>query len=140
MSTLPRTAAARPARSILRGWNAGSPSLATLRGAGRTPRPATLDDVRWTARFRTAREPSEPANEESIRHWWRSTDPERIEDRWIVLEDAEAIGFASYGHPIWAKAPMRAARLLAEFASDARRSSRLRSALELLEPYAREDR
>ena len=111
----------------------------TLRGAGLTFRPATLDDVPWTARFRTAREPAEPANEASIRHWWQSTDPERVVQRWIVEEGGEPVGYASFEHPIWPKAPMRAARLLAEFARDARRAGRIRSALDILEPHARAD-
>jgi RimJ/RimL family protein N-acetyltransferase len=111
----------------------------TLRGAGLTFRPATLDDVPWTARFQTAREPSEPANEESLRHWWGSADPERVVDRWIVEEGGEPVGYTSFEHPIWSKAPMRAARLLAHFAHDARRPGRMRAALDILEPYARAD-
>lgn len=107
----------------------------TLRGAGLTFRPATLDDVGWTARLQTEREPSEPANEEQLRHWWQFNDPERIDDRWIVEEDGAAVGYAYFGHPAWAKAPMRAARLLAWFARDAKRPARLRRALGVLEPY-----
>ena len=107
----------------------------TLRGAGLTFRPATLDDLAWTTRFQTDRDPTEPANEEQMRHWWQSGDPERIDDRWIVEQDDAPIGYAYYGHPIWAKAPMRAARVLAWFARDAKRPERLRRALDILEPY-----
>ena len=106
-----------------------------LRGAGLTFRPATLDDVAWTARLQTDRDPTEPANEEQMRHWWKLNDPERIEDRWIIEEDGAPIGYAGLSHPIWAKAPMRAARVLAWFARDAKRPDRLRRAFDVLEPY-----
>jgi GNAT superfamily N-acetyltransferase len=112
---------------------------ATLRGGKLTLRPATLDDVAWTARLQTAREPSEPANEEQTRHWWRFQDPGHIEDRWIVEDDGAPVGYASVGHPAWEKAPTRAARLVAWFARDAKRPERIRRALDLLEPYAAAD-
>ena len=63
-----------------------------LRGAGLTFRPATLDDLPWTVRFQTAREPSEPVNEEQLRHRWLSADPERFDDRWIIEEHGAPIG------------------------------------------------
>jgi len=107
----------------------------TLRGAGLTFRPATLDDLAWTTRFQTERDPTEPANEEQMRHWWQSGDPERIDERWIVEQDGAPIGYAYYGHPTWAKSPMRAARVLAWFARDAKRPERLGRALDILEPY-----
>jgi hypothetical protein len=107
----------------------------TLRGAGLAFRPATLDDLAWTTRFQTDRDPTEPANEEQMRHWWLSGDPERIDDRWIVEQDGAPVGYAYYGHPIWAKSPMRAARVLAWFARDPKRPDRLRRALDILEPY-----
>ena len=107
-----------------------------LRGAGLTLRPATLDDVAWSAAFQTARDPSEPANEQQMRHWWTFRDPERIEDRWIVEAHGAQIGIAYYGHPIWEKAPMRAARVLAWFARDDLRAERIGRAFDVLEPYA----
>jgi len=110
-----------------------------LRGAGLTFRPATLDDVAWCARLQTAREPSEPANEEQMRHWWQRDDRERVDDRWIVEEDGGSIGYAYFGHPAWAKSPVRGARLLAWFARDAMRPERLGRAFDLLEPYAIKD-
>jgi len=109
---------------------------AALHGAGLSFRPATLDDVRWTAELQTAREPDEPANEQQLRHWWKSHDRERIDDRWIVEEDGAAIGYAYVGHPAWEKAPMRAARILAWFRADPARPARLRRALTILEAYA----
>ena len=109
---------------------------AALRGAGLTFRPATLDDLPWTVRFQTAREPSEPANEEQMRHWWLSADPERFDDRWIIEEDGAPIGYGYFGHPAWSKAPTRGARLLAWFPRDARRPERLGRAFDVLEPYA----
>ncbi|MDP9246427.1 MAG: GNAT family N-acetyltransferase [Chloroflexota bacterium] len=112
---------------------------AALRGGSLTFRPATLDDVTWTARFQTSREPTEPANEEQMRHWWQFNDPERIDDRWIVEEGGAPIGYAYFGHPSWSKAPMRAGRLLAWFAGDEKRPARLRAALDVLEPYAIKD-
>lgn len=108
----------------------------TLRGTGLTFRPATLDDIAWTAGLWTDRDPSEPANVEQMRHRWQSTDPERIDDRWIVEEAGAPIGYAYNGHPVWAKAPMRAARILAWFARDAARPERIGRALDLLEEYA----
>jgi GNAT superfamily N-acetyltransferase len=111
----------------------------TLRGAGLTFRPVTLDDIAWTAAFQTARDPSEPANPEQMRHWWQSTDPERVDDRWIVEEDGAPVGYAYFGHPIWSKAPMRAGRLFAWFTRDARRPERIGRALAVLEPYAISD-
>ena len=108
----------------------------TLHGAGLTFRPATLDDVPWTADLQTARKPDEPANEEQLRHWWQSRDRDRVDDRWIVEEDGTAIGYAYVGHPAWEKAPMRAARLLAWFPRDQEGPARLRRALTVLEPYA----
>jgi GNAT superfamily N-acetyltransferase len=110
-----------------------------LRGAGLTFRPATLADLPWTVRFETSRDPSEPANEEQMRHWWRSTDAERVDDRWIIEEDGEPIGYAYFGHPEWSRAPVRGARLLAHFARDEKRPARLARALDLLEPYALKD-
>lgn len=107
-----------------------------LRGGGLTFRPATLADLPWTVRFQTARDPSEPANEEQLRHWWLSGDPERVDDRWIIEENGEPIGFSYYGHPDWAKAPVRGARLSAWFARTAERPERLGRAFDLLEPYA----
>lgn len=108
----------------------------TLRGAGLTLRPATLDDVAWVAALETARDPSEPANEESIRHWWQRSDTERVDDRWIVEEDGAPVGYAYFGHAAWEKAPARPGRLFAWFASDGKRPERLRRAFDALEPYA----
>ena len=108
----------------------------TLRGGGSTLRPATLDDVPWVASLQTARDPGEAANEELMRHWWRSDDPEHIDDRWIIDEGTGPIGYASFSRPDWSRAPIRAARLLAWFAADAERPERLRRAFDLLEPYA----
>ena len=110
-----------------------------LRGAGLTFRPATLDDVAWCARLQTAREPSEPANEEQLRQRWQLNDPERIDESWIVEEDGAPVGHAYFGHPAWAKSPVRGARLLAWFARDGRRPERLGRAFDLLEPYAIRD-
>jgi RimJ/RimL family protein N-acetyltransferase len=111
----------------------------TLRGAGSTFRPATLDDIAWVAALETARDPSEPANEQSMRHWWQLSDPERVDDRWIVEENGVAVGYAYFGHPLWERAPERAARLFAWFPRDAQRPQRLRAALDALEPYAAAD-
>lgn len=111
----------------------------TLRGGGLTFRPATLADLPWTVRFQTSREPGEPANEEQMRHRWQSTDPERVDDRWIIEEAGEQIGCAYFGHPDWAKLPARGARLLAWFAGDGKRPERLGRAFDLLEPYAIKD-
>ena len=108
----------------------------TLRGAGLAFRPATLADVAWVAALETARDPSEPANEKSIRHWWQSTDPERVDERWIVEEDGVPVGYARFEHAAWEKAPSRPGRLLAWFPRDERRPDRLRGALEVLEPHA----
>ncbi len=110
-----------------------------LRGAGLTFRPATLDDLPWTVRFQTAREPSVPANEEQMRHWWQSNDPERVDDRWIIEDGEGPVGYGYLGHPAWTKSPMRAARLLAWFARDARRPELLGRAFDVLEPYAISD-
>ncbi len=109
---------------------------AALQGTGSTFRPATLDDVPWTVQLVTARDPSEPGNEEQMRHWWQSTDPERTDERWIIEEAGEPVGYCYFGHPEWAKSPMRAARLLAWFPRDARRPERLRSAFDVLEAHA----
>jgi len=110
-----------------------------LRGAGQTFRPATPDDIPWTVRLETMRDPGEPANEEQARHWWGFRDPERFHDRWIVEEDEAPVGYAQLERPSWATAPMRAARLVAWFARDAKRPDRLRRALDVLEPYATAD-
>jgi mycothiol synthase len=98
-----------------------------------------LDDVAWNAAFQTARDPSEPANEEQMRHWWTFRDPERVDDRWIIEADGAPVGIAYYGHPIWEKAPLRAARMFAWFARDALRPERLGRAFDVLEPYATAD-
>jgi GNAT superfamily N-acetyltransferase len=108
----------------------------TLRGAGITLLPATLDDLAWAVRLQTARDPSEPANEAQIGHWWRSPDPEYVDDRWIVEEGGTPIGYAQFGHPAWEIAPMRAARLVAWFPRDAERPGRIARTLDVLEPYA----
>ena len=110
-----------------------------LRGAGLTFRPATLDDLPWSVRFQTARRPSEPANEKQMRHSWQFNDPERVDDRWIIEERGEPVGYGYVGHPVWSKSPMRAARLLAWFPGDARRPERLGRAFDVLEPYAISD-
>lgn len=109
---------------------------AALHGNGLTFRPATLDDVPWAVRFTTARDPSEPGNEAQMRHWWQSADPERVDERWIIGEQGESVGYGYFGHPSWAKAPMRAARLLAWFPRDARRPDRLGRAFDVLERHA----
>src|SRR2546423_2600095 len=111
----------------------------TLHGSGLTFRPATLEDVAWTVALETAREPSEPANPEAIRHWWQSNDPERVDERWIVEEAGAPIGYAYFGHPVWEKAPMRAGRLFARFAQDAARPERIGRAFGVLEPHAVSD-
>ncbi len=98
-----------------------------LRGAGRN------------VKFLTSRDPSEPANEEQMRHWWLSGDAERIDDRWIIEENGEQIGYAYFGHPDWAKSPARGARLVAWFGRDAQRPERVGRAFDLLEPYAIKD-
>jgi len=61
-----------------------------------TFRPPTLDDVAWVAALETARDPSEPANEESIRHWWQLGDPERVRQylRNVVHRQREEAHFA----------------------------------------------
>jgi len=110
-----------------------------LRGAGLTFRPATLDDVAWCTRLQTARDPSDPANEEQLRHSWQFNDPERTDDRWIIEEGGAPIGYASFGHPAWSKSPVRGARLLAWFPRDATGPERLGRAFDLLEPYAIND-
>ena len=107
-----------------------------LRAAGLLFRPATLDDVAWSAAFQTARDPGEPANEAQLRHWWAFQDPDRVEDRWIVEQEGGPIGIAYYSHPVWEKAPMRAARMMAWFAADPLRPERLGRAFDVLEPYA----
>jgi GNAT superfamily N-acetyltransferase len=108
----------------------------TLRGAGITFRPATLDDVTWVTALQTARDPSEPANEQSLRHWWQTSSPDHVDDRWIVEEDGAPVAYAYFGHPSWENAPTRAARHFAWFARDEKRPDRLRRALDVLEPYA----
>lgn len=108
----------------------------SVRAAGWTLRPATLDDLSWTVRLQTARDPSEPANEAQMRHWWQSSDPEHVDDRWIVEENGAPVGYAQLGHPSWEIAPMRAARLVAWFAPGAARPGRIRGVLDALEPYA----
>ncbi|MEP7004299.1 MAG: GNAT family N-acetyltransferase, partial [Chloroflexota bacterium] len=111
----------------------------TLRGGGMTLRPATLADLPWTVRFQTARDPSEPANEDQMRHWWLSADPERVDERWIIEEDGQPVGYGYFGHPDWSKSPMRGARLLAWFAKDAQRKVHIGRAFDLLEPHAISD-
>jgi GNAT superfamily N-acetyltransferase len=112
---------------------------AVLRGGGLTFRPPTLDDIPWVVSFQTSRDPSEPANGEQMRHWWLSSDPERVDERWIIEDDGEPIGYAYFGHPAWEKLPMRAGRLFAWFPRDPSRPERLRRALDVLEPYAAAD-
>ena len=112
---------------------------AALRGGGLAFRPPTLDDIPWVVSFQTARDPSEPANGEQMRHWWLSSDPERVDERWIIEEHREPIGYGYFGHPAWERLPMRAARLFAWFSRDASRPERLRRALDVLEPYAAAD-
>ena len=112
---------------------------AALRGGGLTFRPATLADLSWTVRFQTSRDPSEPANEAQMRHWWLSSDADRVDDRWIIEESGAQIGFASFGHPEWSRSPLRGARLSAWFARDERRPDRLGRAFDLLEPHAVRD-
>src|SRR5689334_12529908 len=97
----------------------------TLRGPELVLRPATLDDVPWVAQLQTERDPAEPANEESIRHWWHASDPGRVQDRWIVETSGAPIGFAYHEHPSWSIAPMRASRVAAWFARDPLRPDRL---------------
>ncbi len=104
-----------------------------------TFRPATLADLPWTVRFQTARDPSEPANEAQMRHWWLSADSERVDDRWIIEEGGEPVGYAHFGHPDWSKSPVRGARLVAWFAKDAKRAERIERAFDVLEPYAIND-
>jgi RimJ/RimL family protein N-acetyltransferase len=108
----------------------------TLRGAGLTFRPATLDDVGWVARLETERDPTEPADVDQARHWWTFQDPEHVDDRWILEDAGTPIGYGYFGHPAWEKAPMRGGRLLAWFPRGAERPERLRRAFEVLEPYA----
>ncbi|HEV2010592.1 MAG TPA: hypothetical protein VGS17_06140 [Candidatus Limnocylindria bacterium] len=110
-----------------------------LRGGGLTFRPATLDDVTWCARLQTAREPSEPANEEQLRHRWQFNDPERIDESWIIEEGGEPIGYAHFGHPAWSKSPVRGGAPARLVARDARRPERLGRAFDPLEPYAIRD-
>jgi GNAT superfamily N-acetyltransferase len=107
-----------------------------LRGRGFTFRPPTLDDLPWVVAFQTEREPDEPANEQQLRHWWQLNDPGRLDDRWIVEQDGAPVGYATFGHPTWERAPTHAARLSAWFPRDAARPERLRRAFEVLEPYA----
>jgi GNAT superfamily N-acetyltransferase len=111
----------------------------TLRGPELVLRPATLDDVPWVAQLQTERDPAEPANEESIRHWWRTADPGRVQDRWIVETGGAPIGFAYHEHPSWSIAPMRASRIAAWFGRDPLRPGRLARAFALMEPFAAAD-
>lgn len=108
----------------------------TLRGAGLTFRPATLDDVPWVAALQTARDPGEPGNEAQLRHWWRLMNPDRFDERWIVEEAGAPVGFASFSHPAWESAPMRASRLMIWLPRGDGRPAHLRRGLEVLEPYA----
>ena len=110
-----------------------------LRGSELVLRPATLDDVPWVARLQTERDPSEPANAEQMRHWWRTADPDRVQDRWLVEEAGAPVGLAYHEHPAWAIAPTRASRIAAHFPRDARRPGRLDRTFELLEPFAAAD-
>ena len=111
----------------------------TLRGPELVLRPAALDDVPWATRLLTERDPAEPANEESIRHSWRMSDPDRVQDRWIVEASGTPIGFSYHEHPAWSIAPMRASRIAAWLPRDARRPERLARAFALLEPFAAAD-
>lgn len=86
----------------------------------RTYRPASLDDCVFAADAATARNPDEPQDAVSWRHWWASGDPEWTIERFVIERDGRPIGFASHHHAPWEKMPNRYGRVTADFLPDHR--------------------
>jgi mycothiol synthase len=80
-----------------------------------TYRPASLDDTSFAADMATALRPDEPEDAASWRHWWNSTDPEWIVERFIIERDGTPIGFTNHNHAPWSKLPKKYGRLGADF-------------------------
>jgi mycothiol synthase len=83
--------------------------------ASLTYRPASLDDTSFAADMATALRPDEPEDAASWRHWWNSTDPEWIVERFIIERDGSPIGFTNHNHAPWSKLPKKYGRLGADF-------------------------
>jgi mycothiol synthase len=83
--------------------------------ASLTYRPASLDDTAFAADMATALRPDEPEDAASWKHWWKSTDPEWIVERFIIERDGQPIGFTNHNHAPWSKLPKKYGRLGADF-------------------------
>jgi mycothiol synthase len=108
----------------------------TLRRGGLAFRPATLDDAAFAADVGTAVRPDEPEDPEAWRHWWSTDDPAWTNERFIVLRDANPIGFARHNHWPWDQMNKRYGRIGFELLPAERTDTQLATVFDVIEERA----
>src|SRR5207237_8862911 len=64
-------------------------------------RPTTLEDAALVADLESLRDPAEPRDPVSLRHWWRMTEELERATRRIAVQDGAAIADIGATHELW---------------------------------------
>src|SRR5438309_11591019 len=64
-------------------------------------RPTTLEDAALVADLESLRDPAEPRDPVSLRHWWRMTEELERATRRIAVQDGAAIAYIGATHELW---------------------------------------
>jgi len=104
-----------------------------------TFRPATLDDARIVADIETELRPDDAEDPQMVRHWWTILESDAAYGRWIASLDGNAVGYARWDHPAWAKMPERFIRFNGELRPSARTAERLSELYARLEDDAQRE-
>src|SRR5256885_1997895 len=64
-------------------------------------RPTTLEDAALVADLESLRDPAEPRDPVTLRHWWRMTEELERAMRRIAVQDGAAIAYIGATHELW---------------------------------------
>src|SRR5438477_12081312 len=100
-------------------------------------RPTTLEDAALVADLESLRDPAEPRDPVSLRHWWRMTEELERATRRIAVQDGAAIAYIGATHELWPEDEKRFGVVRPLLRSDLRSEARFAQLVEIGEDWLR---